>query len=193
MDNFIYFFKQGFYHIINWNALDHVLIITLLVLVFIFKDWKKILWLITLFTLGNLLMLLLSVYNVINVNYRTVEFLIPLTIFILALINIFTVGKLANDKRIYLYYIFSFFFGLIHGLSSASSFKKILAGNNKILSLLEYSVGVEVAQFVIAILVLLVSLLFQSVFRFSKRDWILIVSSIALGFVLPMLISLKFW
>ena len=193
MNSFLHFFTEGFFHIFNWYALDHILFLAVLIVVFNFKEWKKVFWLITLFTLGHLIMLLLATYNVVNVNNRLIEFLIPLTILIISIFNIFTVGKTTNNGKKYLYYFFSFFFGLIHGLSFYGKFKKLVGNNNKLVSSIEFSLGIETSQIIIAFMILLIGFVFQSIFRFSKRDWIIVISSIAIGFVLPMIVANKIW
>ena len=89
---------------------------------------------------------------------------------------------------------FALFFGLIHGLGFAGGFNMIVGNsNNKLLSLLEFALGIELAQIIIVLLVLFVGFIFQTIFRFSKRDWILVISSIVIGVALPMLIDSIFW
>ena len=68
MDNFIFYLKEGLFHVLDWNAYDHILFLIALVVVYEFKNWKKILWLITLFTIGHTLTLILAAYNVLSVN-----------------------------------------------------------------------------------------------------------------------------
>lgn len=193
MDSFLYFFKQGFFHILDWQAYDHILFLIVLTGVCTFNNWKKTIWLVTLFTLAQMLMLLLTTYNIINVNSRLVAFLIPLTILIIAVFNVFTAGKATKNRNDMLFYIFSFFFGLIHGLGFSSTFERVVGNNNKFISLLEFSLGIEGSQIIVVIIILFLGYIFQTIFRFSKRDWTLIISSIVIGFVIPMLIVNKIW
>ncbi|AOW21292.1 HupE/UreJ family protein [Urechidicola croceus] len=193
MNEFLYFFKEGFFHVFDWKAYDHLLFLIVLTVVYSFNDWKKVIWLITLFTIGHSLTLLLSIYDVIRVNTRIVEFLIPLTILIVAIFNVFTAGKTSRDGKNNLNMIFALFFGLIHGLAFAGGFERIVGSNNKLLSLLEFGLGIEASQVVAAIIILFLGFIFQTVFRFSKRDWTLVISSIVIGLVIPMLIANKIW
>lgn len=191
MDSFLYFFKQGFFHILDWQAYDHILFLIVLTVVCTFNNWKRTIWLVTLFTLAQILMLLLTTYNIVNVNSRLATFLIPFTILIIAIFNVFTAGKVSKSRNDTLYFIFSFFFGLIHGLGFSSTFKRIVGDNNTLISLLEFSLGIEVSQMLVVIIILFLGYVFQTIFRFSKRDWTLVTSSIVIGLVIPMLIANK--
>jgi len=194
MQDFLLYFKIGLHHVLDWKAYDHILFLIVLTVVYSFKDWKKILWLITLFTIGHTLTLALSAYHVIFVNFNIVEFLIALTIFVTALVNVFTAGKTSKEVKTNINLFFAFFFGLIHGLGFSSYFNLIVGkGHSKLLPLLEFALGIEGAQVIIVLIILLIGFLIQTVFRFSKRDWIMVTSSIVMGVVIPMLIHRKFW
>ena len=86
------------------------------------------------------------------------------------------------------------FFGLIHGLGFAREFKMLVGRTeNKLVTLLEFAFGIEMAQVIIVFIVLFLGFLMQPVFRFSKRVWVMVVSSIVVGLVIPMLLSNKIW
>ena len=193
MDDLVIFLKLGLYHVLDWKAYDHILFLVALAVVYSLSNWKKVLWLITLFTLGHTLTLALAAYKVVAIDIKIVEFLIPVTIIITALANIFTVKrkqKAHNNINL----VFAFFFGLIHGLGFSNYFRMIIDENeDKILPLLEFAIGIEIAQVIIVLVILLVGLFAQNIFKISKRDWVLVISSIVVGIVLPMLIERKFW
>ena len=63
----------------------------------------------------------------------------------------------------------------------------MINGGNEILPLLEFALGVEFAQIIVVAAVLILSFIFQTVFRFNKRDWVLVVSSLVIGVIIPML------
>ena len=194
MSEFWLYIKLGFYHVLDWQAYDHILFLIVLAVGYTFDNWKRILLLVTLFTLGHTLSLFLAAYGVVSVNSKLVEFLIPVTILMASLFNVFTAKNTSKDSKAGILYGVTIFFGLIHGLGFSSYFKVISSNvTTKILPLIEFSLGVEIAQVVIVLLVLIVSFVFQTFFRFSKRDWILIVSSIVIGMVIPMLIANKIW
>jgi hypothetical protein len=194
MDNFIFFLKEGLFHVLDWNAYDHILFLIALAVVYDFKNWKKIVWLITLFTIGHTATLLLAAYNVISVNSKWVEFLIPVTIIITAVVNIFYSKNTAKQVKTNTNLIFALFFGLIHGLGFSGYFRLIIGSeSNKLIPLLEFALGIEIAQIIIVFVVLVIGFLFQTVFRFSKRDWILMISALVIGIVLPILKNAVFW
>ena len=194
MDNFIFFVKQGLFHVLDWNAYDHILFLIALTVVYDFKNWKKIFWLISLFTIGHTLTLILAAYKIISVDSNWIEFLIPVTIIITALFNIFYARNTTKQTKTNTNLFFALFFGLIHGLGFSGYFKMLIgSSNSKLIPLLEFALGIELAQIIIVFIVLLVGFIFQTIFRFSKRDWILIISSIIIGTVLPMLKSAIFW
>ena len=86
------------------------------------------------------------------------------------------------------------FFGIIHGLGFSSFFVgSVGSGTDKLVWLLEFALGIEAAQAIIVICVLIFALIFQSLFNYSKRDWVLVVASIVIGLVIPMLIKNNIW
>ncbi len=191
-DTFIFYFRQGLFHVLDWSAYDHILFLVVLVVVFTLKDWKKTLWLITFFTIGHTLTLALAAYNVIYVKDTLVEFLIALTIAITALSNLLFQKKNAGALNINI--VFALFFGLIHGLGFSSYFK-ILVGreDDKVLPLISFATGVEVSQALLVIVLLSLTFIGLNIFRISKRDWITIISAIVLGITIPILYARKFW
>lgn len=190
MDQFWFYLKLGLNHVLDLTAYDHILFLIALTVPYLFKDWKRVLWLVTVFTIGHSVALVLSSYNVVSVSVPLVEFLIPVSILATALFNIFTAGKGGSKEKLGVTFFVTLFFGLIHGLGFSNYFKQIVAGqDSKLWPLLEFALGVEVAQVVIVLLVLIFGFIFQSIFRFNKRDWVLVISSIVVGFVIPMLVS----
>ncbi len=194
IENFWFNVEYGMNHVLDINAYDHVLFLVVLTIPYIFKDWKRVLLLVSVFTIGHTLSLTLAAYGTISVSSELVEFLIPVTILIVALFNVFTAGKGAQKEKIGVLFISTLFFGLIHGLGFAREFRMFVgSSDSKLVPLLEFALGIEIAQIIIVFLVLFLGFLFQTVFRFSKRDWIMVVSSIVVGLVIPMLLSNKIW
>ena len=192
MNEFWLYFNLGLTHVLDINAYDHVLFLIALIVPYSFKDWKRVLLLVTMFTLGHTLALILAVYQIIVVQVDIIEFLIPVTIFITAFYHILTAGK-AAQKGIGFAAFITLFFGIIHGLGFSNYFKSILPGSasDKLLPLLEFAVGIEAAQLIVVLIVLIISTLVQTVFRFSLRDWTLVAAAFVMGVVLPMLIESK--
>ena len=195
MSEFWIYFQIGLKHVLDINAYDHVLFLIALTTPYLFKDWKRILLLVSVFTIGHTLALLLSVYGIIAIKVNTVEFLIPITILITAIFNLFTAGKTSKSDGLNLVFFVTLFFGIIHGLGFSNYFKTILGGSpsSKLLPLGEFALGIEAAQLVVVFVVLIISYIVQTVFRFSKRDWALVMSAFIIGVVVPMIIESPIW
>lgn len=188
-DNFWSHVLYGINHVLDVNAYDHLLFLIVLTVPYLFKDWKRILLLITMFTIGHTLSLAMATYGIITVDGKLIEFLIPVTILVVALYNVFTAGKKAPTEKVGILFLSTLFFGLIHGLGFAGHFSKHMGkGDNKLIRMLEFALGIEIAQIVIVFIVLFLGFLCQTIFRFSRRDWVVVVSAIVVGMMIPMLI-----
>lgn len=195
MSEFWIFFEKGLRHILNLFAYDHILFLIALTVPYAFKDWKRLLLLVSVFTIGHTLTLLLSVFGVIIIKGNFTEFLIPITILIVAFFNLFTAGKSSKTESISVIGFITLFFGIIHGLGFAGYFQSLLGGNTKpkFLPILEFSLGIESSQIIVVFIVLILSYIVQTFFRFSKRDLTLVMSAFVIGVVLPMIIESKIW
>jgi Flp pilus assembly pilin Flp len=195
MSEFQIFLETGLKHVLDIHAYDHVLFLIALTVPYTFKDWKRILLLVSIFTTGHTLALLLSVFNIVFIKASLVEFLIPLTILSTAIYNLFTAGKAPKNDSIGVIGFITLFFGVIHGLGFSNYFKSILPGNpsDKLLPLLEFALGIEFAQIIVVLAVLIISYIVQTFFRFSKRDFTLVTSAFVVGVVVPMLIESEIW
>ncbi len=190
LENFWFNVQYGINHVLDINAYDHVLFLIVLTVPYLFKDWKRVLLLVSMFTLGHTLSLILAAYGAISVNAHVVEFLIPITIMVVALFNVFTSGKGAQKEKVGILFLSTLFFGLIHGLGFAREFYMLLGdSDNKLVLLLEFALGIEIAQIIIVFIVLFLSYVVQTIFRFSKRDWIMVISAVVVGLVIPMILN----
>lgn len=191
MSEFWVFLEIGLKHILSFKSYDHVLFLIALTVPFTFKDWARVLLLITVFTIGHSLSLVLSVFQILTFKVSLVEFLIPITILITALYNLFTAGKTSKGNKSHTVVLVTLFFGIIHGLGFSSYFGALLPGNSasKLLPLLEFALGIETAQLLTVLSILLLSYIFQSLLRFSKRDFVLVFSAFVIGVVLPIILG----
>ena len=194
MSEFWTYFQLGLYHVLNLSSYDHILFLAVLVIPYAFKDWKRVLMLVSFFTIGHTVALLLSVFNLIFIKEKLVEFIIPITILLTAVYDLLTSGKSFKNNSITLVGIVTLFFGIVHGLAFSSYFKTILSGSpqSKLLPMADFALGIEVSQITIVLLVLLFSYLLQSVFRFSKREITLVIGSFVIGVILPIIIKNSF-
>jgi len=190
MEQLKLFFELGLTHVLDINGYDHVLFLIVLAAPYLFSNWKKVLFLVTVFTVGHSISLILSSYDFISVNSGLVEFVIPVTIAVTALFNIFSSGKAVGNTKIGLVFFVTLFFGVVHGLGFSSYFKMIVGNTDyKFVPLIEFALGVEAAQIIVVIVVLVLASIVQNILSVSKRDWVLVISSITLGLVVPMLLS----
>ncbi len=152
---FTTYLKLGFDHILDFNGYDHMLFLLALCAVFSLKSWKKVAVLVTAFTLGHCVTLVLSGLKFIEIDADLVEFLIPLTILITA---IFNVSLFKKGAYISWHYILAGFFGLIHGLGFSNYFKAMLMEDESLVeTLFAFNIGVELGQLVIVMVILLAS------------------------------------
>ncbi|MCH5683051.1 HupE/UreJ family protein [Niabella sp. W65] len=174
MNDFAFYFIEGWKHIISADALDHQLFILALAVVYTFSDWKKVLILVTAFTIGHSLTLALSVMDVIRASSSWVEFLIPVTIVLTAVWNLFN-GK--PVKNVNANYFLALFFGLIHGLGFANSIRMMLASDQSLgMGLFGFNVGLEAGQVVVVFIILLIGKVLIDLVKVPQRIYIFVVS-----------------
>lgn len=179
MDDFAFFFDLGWKHIISADALDHQLFILALSAIYLVHDWKKVLILVTAFTMGHSLTLVLSTYDMIKVNSKLVEFLIPLSIVATAILNLVRTEKHYGQYR--LQYILALLFGLIHGLGFANTIRFMLSDAHAMtVPLLSFNIGLEAGQLVLVAFILLMSYLFVNTLKLRRKWWVWALSAIAL-------------
>ena len=187
MTDFNFYFTEGWKHIISTDALDHQLFILALAVVYTFKDWKKVLVLVTAFTIGHSLTLALSVLDIIRISSSWVEFLIPVTIVLTALWNMVN-GK--TVKNVNSNYFLALFFGLIHGLGFANSIRMMLASDQSLgWGLFGFNAGLEAGQVVVVLIILLVSKLLLDLIKIPQRVYIFVVSLAVFAFAAKMAIE----
>ena len=190
IDSFLKFLELGLYHIVSFSSYDHILFLVVLSVPYVFKDWKRLLILVSFFTLGHTLSLLLGVYGIINLKVNVVEWLIPFTIILMALYNVFSAGKSSKRSNPVIIVCLVLFFGLIHGLGFANAFVSVVRSDEStLLSIIEFAFGLELGQFVIVFCVMFFGFLGQTIFRFSIRDWIMVLSAVVIGLMLPLILN----
>lgn len=176
MQDFLFYLNLGWEHIISLDALDHQLFVLALIAIYSYSDWKKILVLITAFTIGHSVTLALSILDIVRLPSDWVEFLIPLTIVLTALGNILMKNKKQSGNKTN--YYLALFFGLIHGLGFANTARVMIAKSQSIaVPLFGFNVGLELGQIVIVAGILVLLFILLNIFKINKKDWILFVSS----------------
>ena len=179
METFWFYFDLGFDHVLDIGGLDHFYFLVALSLPFAFKNWRKLLLWVSLFTLGHSLSLLVTHFEWLKIDAAWVEFLIPITICITCL-SILVQKKHFHLKGIWINLI-TLFFGLIHGFGFGRYFKMIASEGEAILGLLEFALGVEFAQILIVIFVLFMNWIALGLLKIQALKWQLIIASMVLS------------
>ena len=187
MQDFIFYLKLGWEHIVSLDALDHQLFVLVLMAIFVFKDWKKILWVVTAFTIGHSITLALSVFDILRAPAKWVEFLIPLTIVITALDNILMRNKPQNLMK--MNYYLALFFGLVHGMGFANTARMMMSKEESIfVPLLGFNIGLEVGQIAVVVVIMILHFVMLTLFRVNKKEWVMFVSSAVFALALKILL-----
>lgn len=189
MNDFVLYLEIGFKHIVDLKGMDHLLFIVALSIRYQFNDWKKLLVLVTAFTIGHCITLVLSIFDIINYSIKWIEFLIPITIVITSISNVF-VKKFHFKAKFPAIYFFALFFGLIHGLGFSNYLKSFLGkGESVVFQLLSFNLGLEFGQIIIVLCLLIISLILVSLFKINRREYMLFVSAVSFALALQMAIE----
>lgn len=194
MSEFSLYFGLGREHILDINGYDHILFVLALCALYSVHDWKKILILVTAFTIGHSITLALATLEIVNVDSAMIEFLIPLTIFITAIANLFRSEKAISQGKVQLNYLFALFFGLIHGLGFSNFLRSLLGKDHSIISqLLAFNLGLELGQIIVVTLFLALSFILVDLAKVTRRDLKLVLSSAIAGVALVLMHDRVFW
>jgi hypothetical protein len=190
MSAFRLYLELGVHHIVDLAGYDHILFITALCAVYAFNQWKKVLILVTAFTIGHSITLALASLHLIRIPSSLIELLIPVTIFVTALWNIFHQSDRMHISSHRFKYAIALFFGLIHGLGFSNYLRSLLGNEDSIvLPLFSFNLGLEIGQILIVLVVLLVSALLVNLLGVRRKDWNLILSGAAMGVSLILIIE----
>jgi hypothetical protein len=191
VNSFELYFTLGRQHIADWQGYDHILFILVLCLRYVFADWKKVFFLVTAFTIGHSITLALSVLNVINFKQNWIEFLIPITIVITALSNVW-VKKFVYKSNWSNIYFFALSFGLIHGLGFSNYLKNLLGKtSNVVWELFAFNIGLEVGQLIIVLGAMVLSFICLNILKLNRREYILFTSGGV--FLVALIMAIERW
>ncbi|MBT8301801.1 MAG: HupE/UreJ family protein [Maribacter sp.] len=194
MENFLFYIELGLDHVLDFAAYDHILFLAALSLPFTFKSWKRVLVLVTVFTIAHCLSLGLSVYDIMVVNVGLIEFLIPVTILFTAVFNLLYIKSTSRERSIVLHVLATAFFGLIHGFGFSNYFKMLMSGEDEKLSpLLGFATGIELSQVLIVLLVLGLAHVIQSFLKVKRQYFVTLASILVISITIPMLIATFPW
>ena len=193
MSDFQLYFSLGYHHIADLRGIDHILFIAALCMRYQLIDWKKILVLVTAFTIGHSITLALSALNIVHFSTKWIEFLIPITIFITAISNLF-VKKFTFKSKFPIIYFFALFFGLIHGLGFSNYLKSLLGKDQSIITqLFAFNIGLEAGQILIVSIILFISFILVGILKVNRREYLLFGSAAIFALALQMAIERIPW
>lgn len=190
MSEFQAYLQLGFEHITDSQGYDHILFVMALCTIYTLTDWKKVLILVTAFTIGHSVTLALATLGLVTFRSDIIELLIPITIVLTALLNIFQKnGKGKQSSGSGSRYPLALGFGLIHGLGF-SNYLRALLGKEAVIwkPLLAFNIGLELGQLVIVFVFLLIAFIATEMLRASKPNWNLVLSGIILGMALSLIL-----
>lgn len=193
MNTFELYFRLGLQHILDINGYDHILFVLALCAVYIPRDWRKIVILVTAFTIGHSLTLALATFKVVEIRSDIIEFLIPVTIAITAFATILK-PRPSSGKNVQMNYLLALFFGLIHGLGFSNYLRELL-GKEAIIwkPLLAFNLGLEAGQLIIVGVFILMTSVLVGIAGVNRKEWTLVVASMVLGVSLMLMLETKFW
>ena len=193
MSQFELYLRLGLQHIGDITGYDHILFIIALCVLYRPNEWKKVIGLVTAFTIGHSITLALSTTNILTIPSEIIEFLIPVTIFITALSNIVYFKK-NIPSQLGRQYGFAILFGLIHGMGFSNYLKKLLGETTSIIEpLLAFNIGLEIGQLLIVGSFMLLSFTATNVIKTPFHYWIRFISIIIALLSLYLMWETKFW
>jgi ABC-type antimicrobial peptide transport system permease subunit len=179
--DFSLWFKTGLEHIADLNAYDHILFLMVLCGTNQFSEIRKVLILVTAFTIGHSLTLALSVFKLMLLSPALVEFLIPVTILLTCIFQ-FINRNAAGSLTVYASYMSALFFGFIHGLGFSGLLRSMLGKSEEITGpLFAFNLGLEAGQIVIVICVMIFSVVLTRIMNIKRETWNFFLTSAVFG------------
>ena len=176
MYDLIFYLELGLFHVLDWSAIDHMLFLCALTVVYNFKDFKTVFWIVTFFTFGHTFSLILSAFDLFKPPAQLIEFLIPATII---LTSIYNIVKYKNSNSSFFEYGFSIFFGLIHGFGFGNYFEMLTDSlDAKITPLIGFALGVELSQLVVVLGILIINTIINKLNLVSRISYVKTISVI---------------
>jgi hypothetical protein len=189
MIEYFSFLKNGWHHIVDINAYDHLLFVMTLCAAFKLSQWRQILVIITAFTIGHSGTLVLSALDLIPANSKLIDMLIPFTIMITAIANIVNYDNNSKFSDTKIKYAIALVFGLIHGLAFASNFKFMMFGGSILMPLLSFNIGIEVGQLFIVLIFMIALWLYTKIINGEHVKWNIFISGAGFGIAATILLK----
>lgn len=188
MIEFELFFALGHKHVLDIGAYDHILFLGSLALAYDFRQWIRLISLVTLFTIGHTASILATFYGHVQAPTAIIELLIPITIITAALHNVWCSLNNKSQGSLAVLLGVTLVFGIIHGFGFGRYFIQIAQGTGA-QGFIAFALGIEWAQLVVVLAVLLLGFVAQRIIGLDRRDWIILTSGIIIGLTLPILLE----
>jgi HupE / UreJ protein len=150
MSEFLTFAQLGFRHIVDVEAMDHILFLIALAAIYRFRDARNALWVVTAFTIGHSITLALAVTGMLTLPSSLIEFLIPVTIVITGIENLVVSDRTRAPWGGRYRPVFAGVFGLVHGAGFANYLKALFVEHIAV-PLFGFNVGIEVGQIIVLV------------------------------------------
>lgn len=198
MSEFQLYTELGLAHILDMTAYDHIVFVIALCAIYQFKDWRKVLVLVTAFTIGHSLTLALATLDVVVFSSRIIEILIPITILITALVNVLRPSKEIAEGEVekkgtrkWFKYGLALFFGFIHGMGFSNYLRALLEESDSlVMPLFAFNIGLEIGQIAIVLSILSIAYIVISIGNAKAREWNLFISGLSFGIASVLLLNL---
>lgn len=196
MTSWLYYLKMGLDHITDVNGYDHILFIVALAVSKNLKEWKSLLLLVTAFTIGHSIALAIATFELIGVDSTLTEFLIPVTIVLTCIWNIYQSSSALSKnkeleqppKQIKKELILIIFFGIIHGLGFSNYLRAMITSSESIAeTIFLFNVGLETGQVIILTIALMINFMVVRWTKISQSIWSLLISSLIIFISIPLL------
>jgi len=190
MSEFSIYLTLGAEHITDPRGYDHILFIIALAATYMLKDWRPVAVLVTAFTIGHSITLVMATLDLVQVSSEWIEFLIPLTIFLTCVFNYFQTFDENKKPSSLNRYLIALSFGLIHGLGFSNFLRGLLGKETSIIEpLLAFNIGLELGQLAIVFGTLTVTSVFVTLLRVKRREWMLLLTGAAGGMSIIMMLE----
>jgi len=194
MDSFDFYIRLGFEHISDFAGYNHMLFLVALCAIYRTQQWKNILVLVTAFTIGHSITLVLSSLDIVTIPSNIIEFLIPVTIFLTAINNIVGSSPSGQSSKMNKNYVMALFFGLIHGMGFSNYFKALIMDSSSVaMPLLGFNIGIELGQILVVFFIVSIAYLFLTKLNVKHRDWNVFISGAAAGISFIFILENKIW
>ncbi len=172
---FSIYLKMGIDHVFGLEDYTHILFLMAIAVPFLIREWRKLLILLTAFTIGHCLTLVLAILEIISFDPYWIDLFIPATIFLGSIQTLIRTSD-HSQNRLSLYPLVVCF-GLIHGLAASNTLQAEMGLNAVIVyPLFAFNLGVELAQVCFLLLFVSLGYLLVDKGKLKHKYWVIAIS-----------------